>query len=38
MLPKAVTLLLVVTISGQSDTSIAESLNTDSQLITRGQL
>jgi len=29
MPPKAVTLLLAVIISGQRDTSIAESLNTD---------
>jgi len=38
MPPKVVILLLAVTISGQGDTSIAESLNIDSQLITRGQL
>jgi len=35
---KAVILLLVATISGQGDTSIAESLDINSQLITRGQL
>jgi len=38
MPPKAVILSSVVTTSGQGDTSIAKSLNTDSQLITRGQL
>jgi len=38
MLPKAATSLLVVIISRQGDTSMAESLNTDLQLITRGQL
>jgi len=36
MPPKAATLLLVATISGQRDTSIAESLDTDLQPITRG--
>jgi len=36
MLPKAVILLLAATISGQRDTSIAESLDTNLQLITRG--
>jgi len=36
MLPKVATLSLAVTISGQGDTSIAESLDTDLQLITRG--
>jgi len=38
MLPKAATLLSVATISGQSDTSIAKSLDTNSQVVTRGQL
>jgi len=38
MPPKAVILLLVATISGQGDTSIAESLDTDSQVVIRGQL
>jgi len=38
MLPKAATLSSAATISGQGDTSIAKSLNTDSQPITRGQL
>jgi len=38
MLPKAVTLLLVAIISGWGDTSIAESLDVNSQLIIRGQL
>jgi len=33
---KAVILSLAVIISGQGDTSIAESLDTDLQLITRG--
>jgi len=36
MLPKAATLSLAVTISGWADTSIAESSDTDSQLIIRG--
>jgi len=36
MPPKAVTLLLVATTSRQADTSIAESLDINSQLITRG--
>jgi len=36
MPPKVVILLLAVTISRQSDTSIAKSLDTNSQLITRG--
>jgi len=36
MPPKAVILLLAVTISGQGDTSIAESLDIDLQLITKG--
>jgi len=38
MLPKAATLLLAAIISGQGDTSIAKSLDTNSQLITKGQL
>jgi len=38
MLLKVVILLLVVIISGQADTSIAESLDADSQPIIRGQL
>jgi len=38
MLPKAAILSLAATISGRADTSIAESLDTNSQLITRGQL
>jgi len=38
MPPKAVILSSAATISGWADTNIAESLNTDSQLITRGQL
>jgi len=33
---KVVISLLAATISGQADTSIAKSLDTDSQLITRG--
>jgi len=37
MLPKAAQLLLA-TILGQGDTSIAESLDTNSQVITKGQL
>jgi len=36
MPPKAAILLLVAIISRQSDTSIAESLDMDSQPITRG--
>jgi len=36
MLPKVVISLLVATISGQGDTSIAENLDADSQPITRG--
>jgi len=36
MLLKVVILLLVVTISGQNNTSIAKSLDADSQLIIRG--
>jgi len=35
---KAAILSLVATISRQGDTSIAESLDADLQLITRGQL
>jgi len=35
---KAVILSLVVTTSGQGDTSIAKSLDTNLQPITRGQL
>jgi len=38
MLPKAAILSLAATTSGQGDTSIAESLDTDLQPITRGQL
>jgi len=38
MLPKAATLLLVVMTSRRADTSIAKSLDTDSQLITKRQL
>jgi len=38
MPPKAATSLLVAIISGQGDTSIAKSLDTNSQPITRGQL
>jgi len=38
MPPKAAILLLVATISRQRDTSMAESLDINSQLITRGQL
>jgi len=38
ILPKAVILSSVATISGQGDTSIAKSLDTDSQVVTRGQL
>jgi len=36
MLLKVVILLLAVTISRQGDTSIAESLDADSQLIIKG--
>jgi len=36
MPPKAAILLLVVIISGRADTSMAESLDVDSQPITRG--
>jgi len=38
MPPKAAILSSVAMISGQGDTSIAESLDTDLQPITRGQL
>jgi len=38
MPPKAVISSLVVIISGWADTSIAESLDADLQLIIRGQL
>jgi len=38
ILPKAVISSLAATISGQANTSIAKSLDIDSQLITRGQL
>jgi len=38
MLPKAAILLLAAIISRQGNTSIAKSLDADSQLITRGQL
>jgi len=38
MLPKAVILLSAAIISGRADTSIAESLDTNSQPIIRGQL
>jgi len=38
MLPKAATSSSAATISGRGDTSIAESSDTDSQPITRGQL
>jgi len=38
MPPKAVISSSVATISGQRDTSIAESLDADLQLIIRGQL
>jgi len=38
MLPKAVTLSLVATTFEYSDTSIAENLNTNSQVVIRGQL
>jgi len=36
MLPKVVILLSAATISGWADTSIAKSLDTNSQPITRG--
>jgi len=35
---KVVILLSAATTSGQGNTSIAESLDTDSQVVTRGQL
>jgi len=38
MLPKVVISSLVATISGQGNTSIAKSLDTDLQVVTRGQL
>jgi len=38
MPPKAATLSSAATTSGRGDTSIAESLDTNSQPITRGQL
>jgi len=38
MLPKAATSLLAATISGQADTSIAESLDANSQPIIKRQL
>jgi len=38
MPPKAVISLLTAIISGRGDTSIAKSLDTDSQVVTRGQL
>jgi len=38
MPPKAAISSLVATISRQSNTSIAKSLDTDLQLITKGQL
>jgi len=38
MPPKAVILLLVATTSRQGNTSIAKSLDTNSQVVTRGQL
>jgi len=38
MPPKAATSSLAATTSRQGDTSIAKSLDADSQLITRGQL
>jgi len=38
MPPKVVILLLVAIILGQRDTSMAKSLDINSQLITRGQL
>jgi len=36
MLPKAVILLLVATISRQGDTSIAKNLDTNLQVVIRG--
>jgi len=38
MLPKAVISLSAATISGRGDTSIAKSLDADSQVVTRSQL
>ena len=38
MPPKVAILSLVATISGRADTSMAESLDTDSQVVIRGQL
>jgi len=38
MPPKVATLSSAATISGQGDTSMAKSLDTDSQVVTRGQL
>jgi len=38
MLPKAAVLLSVATISGQGDTSIAESLDINLQVVTKRQL
>jgi len=38
MLPKAVILSSAATISGWGDTSIAESSDADSQVVTRSQL
>jgi len=38
MLPKVAILLLVAITSGQGDTSMAESLDINSQLIIKGQL
>jgi len=38
MLPKAAILSSAATISGQGNTSIAESLNTNSQVVIKGQL
>ena len=38
MPPKAAILSSAVIILGRGDTSIAESLDTDSQVVTRGQL
>jgi len=38
MPPKAVILSSVATISGQGDTSMAESSDADSQVVIRGQL
>jgi len=38
MLPKVTQLLLAATISGRGDTSIVESLDTNSQVVTKGQL